>query len=99
MSKTNATNNTGKINAGNFFEDFHLNQVIQHATPRTIAEGEMALYIALTGARQVLHSADTVAQSLGYNARPVDDLLAFHIAFGKTVPTYVFYNQYILATR
>ncbi|HNZ57601.1 MAG TPA: MaoC family dehydratase, partial [Methylophilaceae bacterium] len=46
----------------------------------------MALYIALTGARQVLHSADTVAQSLGYNARPVDDLLAFHIAFGKTVP-------------
>jgi 2-methylfumaryl-CoA hydratase len=81
MSKTNATNN-----AGNFFEDFHLNQVIQHATPRTIAEGEMALYIALTGARQVLHSADTVAQSLGYNARPVDDLLAFHIAFGKTVP-------------
>ena len=81
MSKT-----TNKINAGNFFEDFHLNQVIYHATPRTIAEGEMALYIALTGARQVLHSADTVAQSLGYNARPVDDLLAFHIAFGKTVP-------------
>ena len=81
MSKT-----TNKINAGNFFEDFHLNQVIHHATPRTIAEGEMALYIALTGARQVLHSADTVAQSLGYNARPVDDLLAFHIAFGKTVP-------------
>ena len=81
MSKT-----TNKINAGNFFEDFQLNQIIQHATPRTIAEGEMALYIALTGARQVLHSADTVAQSLGYNARPVDDLLAFHIAFGKTVP-------------
>jgi len=75
-----------KINLGNFFENFHLNQVIHHATPRTIAEGEMALYIALTGARQVLHSADTVAQSLGYNARPVDDLLAFHIAFGKTVP-------------
>jgi 2-methylfumaryl-CoA hydratase len=75
-----------KINLGNFFEDFHLNQVIHHATPRTISEGEMALYIALTGARQVLHSADTVAQSLGYNARPVDDLLAFHIAFGKTVP-------------
>lgn len=80
------SNNKSKINAGNFFEDFQLNQVIQHSTPRTITEGEMALYIALTGARQVLHSADTVAQSLGYNARPVDDLLAFHIAFGKTVP-------------
>jgi len=78
--------NINKINAGNFFEDFKLNQVIQHATPRTISEGEMALYIALTGSRQVLFSADTVAQTLGYNARPVDDLLAFHIAFGKTVP-------------
>ncbi len=86
MSNTENKIKTSKINAGNFFEDFHLTQVIHHATPRTIAEGEMALYIALTGARQVLHSADTVAQSLGYNARPVDDLLAFHIAFGKTVP-------------
>lgn len=75
-----------KVNTGNYFEDFHLNQVIHHATPRTIGEGEVALYIALTGARHVLHSAETVAQSLGYSARPVDDLLAFHIAFGKTVP-------------
>lgn len=75
-----------KIHAGNFFEDFTLNQVIQHATPRTIGEGEVALYIALTGARHVLHSSEPVAQSLGYKSRPVDDLLAFHIAFGKTVP-------------
>ncbi len=79
-----ATSN--KINAGNYFEDFRLNQVIQHATPRTIGEGEAALHIALTGARQVLHSAETVAKSLGYKTRPIDDLLAFHIAFGKTVP-------------
>lgn len=78
--------NVSKISNGNFFEDFQLNQVIHHATPRTIGEGEVALYIALTGARQILHSANTVAQSLGYNSRPVDDLLAFHIAFGKTVP-------------
>jgi len=77
---------TSKISTGNYFEDFHLNQVIQHATPRTIGEGESALHIALTGARQVLHSAETVAQSIGYRTRPIDDLLAFHIAFGKTVP-------------
>lgn len=75
-----------KINTGNFFEDFSLGQVMHHATPRTIGEGEVALYIALTGARQLLHSADPIAQSLGYKSRPVDDLLAFHIAFGKTVP-------------
>ena len=85
---SNTMNSTNKISTGNFFEDFELNQVIHHATPRTIGEGEVALYIALTGARQVLHSADTVAQSLGYNARPVDDLLAFHIAFGKTCLLY-----------
>jgi 2-methylfumaryl-CoA hydratase len=85
MSSTN-NHLTSKVSAGNFFEDFHLNQVIQHATPRTIGDGEVALYIALTGARQVLPSAETVAQSLGYRTRPIDDLLAFHIAFGKTVP-------------
>jgi 2-methylfumaryl-CoA hydratase len=71
---------------GNFFEDFHLNQVMRHATPRTISEGDASLYIALTGSRHVVPSAKTVALSLGYRDRPIDDLLAFHIAFGKTVP-------------
>ncbi|HSH53746.1 MAG TPA: MaoC family dehydratase [Methylotenera sp.] len=85
MSKK-APNVGSKISSGNYFEDFSLGQVIHHATPRTIGEGEVALYIALTGARQLLHSADPIAQTLGYKSRPVDDLLAFHIAFGKTVP-------------
>lgn len=71
---------------GNFFEDFQLGQVLRHATPRTITDGECALYIALTGARQPLHCAEPVARALGYPSRPVDDLLAFHIAFSKTVP-------------
>jgi len=80
------SNKLNKVSAGNYFEDFRLGKVIDHATPRTIAAGEVALYIALTGARQLLPSAEPVAQSLGYKSRPVDDLLAFHIAFGKTVP-------------
>jgi 2-methylfumaryl-CoA hydratase len=75
-----------KINAGRFFEDFVFNEVIQHATPRTITAGDCALYIALTGARNPLHCSEPFAQSLGYKTAPVDDLLAFHIAFGKTVP-------------
>jgi 2-methylfumaryl-CoA hydratase len=75
-----------KINAGRFFEDFIFNEVIQHATPRTITAGDCALYIALTGARNPLHCSEPFAKSLGYEAAPVDDLLAFHIAFGKTVP-------------
>ena len=36
-----------KTNAGNFFEDFTVGQVIEHATPRTITEGDRALYGAL----------------------------------------------------
>jgi 2-methylfumaryl-CoA hydratase len=75
-----------KINAGRFFEDFTLNEVIQHATPRTISEGDGALYIALTGSRNPLHCSTPFAQNLGYKTSPIDDLLSFHIAFGKTVP-------------
>lgn len=78
--------NTAKINSGRYFEDFVLNEVIQHATPRTITDGDCALYIALTGARNPLHCSVPFAQSLEYKTTPVDDLLAFHIAFGKTVP-------------
>jgi len=75
-----------KTNAGNFFEDFKLGQIFTHTTPRTITEGECALYIALTGARHITHCAEPVAKGLGYPRRPVDDLLAFHLAFAKTVP-------------
>lgn len=75
-----------KINSGRYFEDFKLNEVIQHATPRTITTGDSALYIALTGERNPLHCSAPFAHSLGYPSTPVDDLLAFHIAFGKTVP-------------
>ncbi len=75
-----------KTNNGRYFEDFTLNEVIQHATPRTITAGDCALYVALYGPRNPLHCSQPFAQSLGYKTAPVDDLLAFHIAFGKTVP-------------
>lgn len=77
---------TNKINAGRFFEDFKLNEVIQHATPRTLTAGDASLYIALTGSRNPVHCSEPFAQSLGYKTTPIDDLLTFHIAFGKTVP-------------
>lgn len=75
-----------KVRTGNYFEDFSLGQTLIHGTPRTVSEGDASLYIALTGARQVLHSAKPVAHALGYRDRPLDDLLVFNIAFGKTVP-------------
>lgn len=71
---------------GNFFEDFRLGQVIRHGTPRTLTDGDAAVYVALTGARHAAHSASTVAALLGYRQRPLDDFLVFNVAFGKTVP-------------
>src|SRR6185312_10268381 len=75
-----------KTNPGNFFEDFRLGQEIRHATPRTITAGDVALYNGLFGARFAVQSADSFAQAIGYPCSPVDDLLVFHIVFGKTVP-------------
>jgi 2-methylfumaryl-CoA hydratase len=75
-----------KTSAGNFFEDFSLGQVIHHATPRTITAGDVSLYSALYGTRFAVQSAETFAQMIGYPRAPVDDLLVFHVVFGKTVP-------------
>ena len=75
-----------KTRMGNFFEDFGVGQKIGHATPRTITEGDVALYTALTGSRFACTSADTFADRLGFPRSPVDDLLAFNMVFGKTVP-------------
>lgn len=75
-----------KANPGNFFEDFRLGQVIRHATPRTVTAGDVALYNALFGARFAPQSSDPFAYAIGYPGSPVDDLLVFHIVFGKTVP-------------
>ncbi|SNR25310.1 MaoC family dehydratase [Paracoccus sediminis] len=75
-----------KTNPGRFFEDYRLGQVIRHAVPRTVAEGERALYHALYPARHALYSSDEFAANCGLESSPMDDLLAFHIVFGKTVP-------------
>ncbi|MDO9641328.1 MAG: MaoC family dehydratase [Pseudotabrizicola sp.] len=75
-----------KTNPGRFFEDYRLGEVISHAVPRTVSGGERALYHALYPARHAIYSSDTFAQSCGLPASPLDDLVAFHTVFGKTVP-------------
>ena len=75
-----------KTDPGRYFEDFRLGQVIRHAVPRTVTQGERALYHALYPARGALHASDEVARACGLPASPVDDLIAFHLVFGKTVP-------------
>jgi 2-methylfumaryl-CoA hydratase len=74
-----------KPNPGNFFEDFHLGQVIAHATPRTVTAGDVSLYTALYGSRFAVQSSDLFARAIGYKRAPLDDLLVFHMVFGKTV--------------
>ena len=75
-----------KTNPGNFFEDFEVGQVLRHATPRTVTEGDRALYGAIYPTRFAVASSAEFAASVGLSPAPVEDLVAFHIAFGKTVP-------------
>src|SRR5437764_513089 len=74
-----------KTSAGNFFEDFRLGQTLRHATPRTLTGGDVSLYTALFGGRFAVQSSAAFAKAIGYPDWPVDDLLVFHIVFGKTV--------------
>jgi 2-methylfumaryl-CoA hydratase len=75
-----------KSRIGNFFEDFRVGQQIRHATPRTITEGDAAVYQGLFGPRFALHSANTFARTLGFERTPIDGMLVFHMVFGRTVP-------------
>lgn len=75
-----------KTNAGRFFEDYRIGETIPHAVPRTLSGGERALYHALYPARHAIHSSDEFARACGLASSPLDDLIAFHTVFGKTVP-------------
>ena len=74
-----------KTNSGNFFEDFALGREFAHPTPRTLTQGDAAVYQAIYGARFAPQSSAEFARRLGFKATPFDDLLVFHVVFGKTV--------------
>ena len=57
-----------------------------HAVPRTVTDGDRALYTALYPTRFALASSDEFARACGLPRSPLDDLAAFHVVFGKTVP-------------
>ena len=59
---------------------------MRHATPRTLNTGDASLYSALYGSRFAVQCADTFAPRSAIPRAPIDDLLAFHVVFGKTVP-------------
>jgi 2-methylfumaryl-CoA hydratase len=74
-----------KSATGNFFEDFTLGQRFVHAPPRTLTEGDAALYKAIYGSRFALQSSAPFARALGFAGLPLDNLLVFHMAFGMSV--------------
>lgn len=75
-----------KTNPGNYFEDFRIGMTIVHATPRTVTDGDVSLYTALYGSRFPVQSSSAFAQAIGLPGAPLDDMLLFHVVFGKTVP-------------
>ncbi|MEL6482603.1 MAG: MaoC family dehydratase [Pseudomonadota bacterium] len=77
---------SAKYSGGYFFEDYRPGILLDHATPRTLTEGDRALYTALYPSRFALASADSFAQGCGLPESPMDDLAVFHTVFGKTVP-------------
>jgi 2-methylfumaryl-CoA hydratase len=83
MSQSTMSN---KTNPGNFFEDFQPGVEIVHPTPRTVSQGDVALYTALYGTRFALNSSAAFAASAGLPGSPIEDLLTFNLVFGKTVP-------------
>ena len=81
IPKTSA-NTMAKTTLGRFFEDFRVGEVLRHATPRTVTDGDVSLYNALYGPRFAVQSSDEFARSLGLPCAPIDDFLTFHMVFG-----------------
>ena len=69
-----------------YFEDYTLGEVINHSVPRTITSGDVSLYLATTGSRFALNYSKEYAETLGFERQPLDDILVFHMVFGRTVP-------------
>ncbi|MBX2854032.1 MAG: MaoC family dehydratase [Rhodobacteraceae bacterium] len=80
------SSSANKTNSGNFLEDFTISLRINHATPRTLTDGDRTLYTALYPTRFALPSSDAFAVRCGLPRSPIEELAAFHVAFGKTVP-------------
>ncbi len=69
-----------------YFEDYKINEEINHSVPRTITDGDVACYLASTGSRFPLNYSVEFSKQLGFQSTPIDDILLFHLVFGRTVP-------------
>ena len=85
MTQTISLNAVPRPAGGFFFEDYTVGRRFHHVVPRTLTAGDASAYIALTGARNPAHCCLPLARGMGHEAMPLDDLLVFNVAFGKTV--------------
>ena len=69
-----------------YFEDYNHGEVIKHSVPRTITDGDVSIYLSTTGSRFALNYSNKFSQELGFKKQPIDDILLFHMVFGRTVP-------------
>ena len=69
-----------------YFEDYNIGDEIQHSVPRTITDGDVSFYLATTGSRFAINYSQEFSLNLGFKKKPVDDVLLFHMVFGRTVP-------------
>ena len=69
-----------------YFEDYKLNEEINHSVPRTITDGDVSIYLSTTGSRFPLNYSAEFSKTLGLKKIPIDDILLFHMVFGRTVP-------------
>ncbi len=69
-----------------YFEDYVLGEIINHSVPRTLTEGDVSIYLATTGSRYAINYSKEFSKKIGFLSTPIDDILTFHIVFGRTVP-------------
>lgn len=76
-----------KTNPGNFFEDFELGQVIEHATPRTVTDGDRGVYGAIYPTRFALPSSGSSPRSPASTGRRWRNSSVFTLRSARPCPT------------
>ena len=84
--------NGGTLPPSDSLDGLHLESLgdnlnlIEPGLADTVTDGDRALYGALYPSRFALPSSAEFAAACGLSPAPVEELVGFHIAFGKTVP-------------
>jgi acyl dehydratase len=70
---------------GLYFEDFHVDQVFEHAMSRTVTEMDNVLFSTLTMNPQPLHLDEEFAKTTEFGQRLVNSLFTLGLLIGMTV--------------